>query len=79
LSLDKSFALASKVVFILQSIDGFTYELSKGFFHWQYQVGTVVYMDGTYPFSLDSEEFQKFQKLIMQLNPNAFDELENLL
>jgi hypothetical protein len=79
LSLDKSFALASKVVFILQSIDGFTYELSKGFFHWQYQVGTVVYMDGTYPFSLDSEDFQKFQKLIMQLEPNSFDELENLL
>ncbi len=79
LSLDKSFALASKVVFILQGIDGFIYELSKGFFHWQYQVGTVVYMDGTYPFSLDSEEFQKFQNLIIQLEPNTFDELENLL
>ena len=79
LSLDKSFALASKVISILQAIDGFTYELSKGFFHWQYQVGTVVYMDGTYPFSLDSEEFEKFQKLIIQLEPNSFDELENLL
>lgn len=79
LSLDKSFSLASKVVFILQGIDGFIYELSKGFFHWQYQVGTVVYMDGTYPFSLDSEEFQKFQNLIIQLEPNTFDELENLL
>ncbi len=79
LSLDKSFALASKVISILQAIDGFTYELSKGFFHWQYQVGTVVYMDGTYPFSLDSEEFQKFQKLIFQLEPKTFDKLENLL
>ena len=79
LSLDKSFALASKVISILQAIDGFTYELSKGFFHWQYQVGTVVYMDGTYPFSLDSEEFQKFQKLIIQLEPKTFDKLENLL
>lgn len=36
-------------------------------------------MDGTYAFSVDSEEFQKLQKRIIQIKPTTFDDLENLL
>lgn len=73
---DDSFALEPKVISILQSINGFTYSISRGFFHWEYP---VLGMDGTYPFSLESEEFQKLQNLILQISPTTFEDLENLL
>ena len=72
---DESFVLEPELISILQSINGFTYLISRGFFHWEYSGA----MDGTYPFSLDSEEFQKLQKRIIQINPTTFDDLENLL
>lgn len=73
---DDLFTLEPEFILILQSINGFTYSISKGFFHWQYSIGG---MDGSYPYSLESEEFKKLQKRILQIKPTTFDDLENFL
>lgn len=73
---DDSFALEPKVVLILQGVHGFTYSISRGFFHWEYP---IVGMDGTYPYSLESEEFQRLQNRILKIAPTTFEDLENLL
>jgi hypothetical protein len=65
-----------KVILILQGIHGFTYSISRGFFHWEYP---IVGMDGTYPYSLESEEFQRLQNRILKITPTTFEDLENLL
>jgi hypothetical protein len=71
----ESSVLEPEFISILQNINGFTYLISRGFFHWEY----LGAMDGTYPFSLESEEFQKLQRRIIQIKPTTFDDLENLL
>jgi hypothetical protein len=73
---DNLFALDLEVILILQSINGFVYSISRGFFHWQYPIGG---MEGSYPYSLDSEEFQRLQNRILKIKPTIFDDLENLL
>ena len=68
--------LYPEVESILSKIPNFTYNLNKGFLHWEYGRGIEV---GTLPYSADTEKFTKFQEFIKQDKPSSFDELERFL
>ncbi|MBD1842480.1 hypothetical protein H6F89_03430 [Cyanobacteria bacterium FACHB-63] len=68
--------LDSEVVKILGKIDGFTYNLAKGFLHWKFSDGLE---EGTYPHSIETTHFMRFQTLIKKQQPTAFEELEDFL
>lgn len=68
--------LDTDVAKILDSIQGFTYKLSKGFLHWEFQGGLER---GTLPYSCETEKFKRFQELIKQNSPTSFEELEVFL
>jgi hypothetical protein len=61
---------------ILSNIDNFSYDLTKGFLHWNYGDGLE---EGTLPYSIDTDRFRKFQELIKKNNPTSFEQLEELL
>ncbi len=61
---------------ILDSIEDFTYNFSKGFLHWAFKNGLER---GTLPYSCDTEKFAKFQELVRKNGPKSFDELESFL
>ncbi len=61
---------------ILDQIEHFTYNLDKGFFHWEYAEGLD---SGTFPQSIETEQFRRFQNWIKQNQPTTFDEIESLL
>jgi hypothetical protein len=65
-----------ELVKVLACIDNFTYNLSKGFFHWEYLGGL---QQGTLPFSIETQEFQRFQERIKKQKPTTFEALEILL
>lgn len=59
---------------VLAKIDGLKYRLSKGFFHWE-AFGT----SGVFPQNCLSQEFERFQRRVVQQMPVTFDEFEVLL
>lgn len=61
---------------ILDRIELFTYNLDKGFFHWEYAEGLD---SGTFPHSIETQQFRRFQDWIKQNQPATFDEIESLL
>ncbi len=61
---------------ILDSIPDFRYQLTKGFFHWEFGGGIE---EGTLMYSCDTPEFRRFQDRVKERRPTSFDELENLL
>jgi hypothetical protein len=61
---------------ILDKIDGFTYNLSRGFLQWEYFNGLNA---GTLSYSIETPRFQKFQELIKKNRPTSFEELEVFL
>lgn len=61
---------------ILDRIELFTYNLDKGFFHWEYAGGLD---SGTFPQSIETEQFRRFQDWVKQNQPTTFDEIESLL
>ncbi|GAB1538620.1 hypothetical protein NUACC21_12820 [Scytonema sp. NUACC21] len=61
---------------ILSAIDGFTYNLTRGFLRWEFQNGLD---EGTLSYSIETKRFQKFQKLIKKNKPSSFEELEVFL
>lgn len=61
---------------ILEQIPDFSYSVSKGFFHWQYAQGLE---SGTLPYSIETQDFDKFQKLVIEKKPSSFDDLEVFL
>ena len=61
---------------ILDRIELFTYNLDKGFFHWEY-AGELD--SGTFPQSIETQQFRRFQNWIKQNQPATFDEIESLL
>ncbi|MEQ8997294.1 MAG: hypothetical protein RID53_12430 [Coleofasciculus sp. B1-GNL1-01] len=58
---------------ILAKIQGFTYSISKGFLQWQFANGLE---EGTLPYSIETENFRRFQERVKQNKPMTFDELE---
>ncbi|MEA5552104.1 hypothetical protein VB713_14240 [Anabaena cylindrica UHCC 0172] len=61
---------------IFDKIDGFTYNLSRGFLQWEYFDGLN---EGTIYYSIETTKFQKLQELIKKNHPTSFDELEVFL
>ncbi|NJM00536.1 MAG: hypothetical protein HC924_17965 [Synechococcaceae cyanobacterium SM2_3_2] len=61
---------------ILDSIPLFRYQLSKGFFHWEFGEGLE---EGILMYSCDRPEFRYFQNRVKERRPTSFDELQNLL
>ena len=61
---------------ILNQIDNFSYNLTKGFLHWSYADGLE---EGTLPYSIDTDRFRQFQDLIKRDHPTSFDQLEVFL
>ena len=68
--------LDTEVEEILSLIQDFTYKLTKGFLHWQFQNGLV---EGTFQYSIDTERFSRFEKLIKKYRPTTFEDLEEFL
>ena len=65
-----------EVTNILDGIENFTYNLTKGFFHWEYGGGLN---EGTLPYSSETDKFERFQKLIKRNKPTSFEDLEAFL
>ncbi|KRH96731.1 hypothetical protein [Cylindrospermopsis sp. CR12] len=61
---------------IFDKIDGFTYNLTRGFLQWEYFDGLNA---GTLPYSIETARFQKFQELIKKNRPTSFEDLEVFL
>ncbi|WP_066423333.1 hypothetical protein [Anabaena sp. 4-3] len=61
---------------IFDKIDGFTYNLTRGFLQWEYFDGLNA---GTLYYSIETPRFQKFQELIKKNRPTSFEELEVFL
>lgn len=75
-SFKQEFQLDSEVMKILSNIEGFTYNLAKGFLHWKFRDGLD---EGTYPYSTEAVQFGRFQNLIKKHQPTTFEELEGFL
>jgi hypothetical protein len=61
---------------ILDSIDNFSYNLAKGFFHWQFGNGLE---EGTLSYSCNTGRFQQFEVLIKREKPTSYEKLEVFL
>ena len=71
------FELDAEVQQILSNIEDFTYNLAKGFLHWNYANGL---QSGTLPYSIDTADFRRLQERIKSHKPKDFEnELEDLL
>lgn len=75
-SFDNTLLLDSEVAGILSNIANFSYNLSKGFLHWQY--GNSI-EQGTIPNRIGHPSFNRFQQRIKASRPKTFEELEILL
>lgn len=61
---------------ILDSIAHFSYNLAKGFFHWQFGGGLE---EGTLSYSCDTLRFRQFESLIKREKPTSYEALEVFL
>ncbi|NJM76538.1 MAG: hypothetical protein HC852_13060 [Acaryochloridaceae cyanobacterium RU_4_10] len=61
---------------ILDSIDNFSYNLAKGFFHWQFGNGLE---EGTLSYNCETERFKQFEALIKREKPTSYEDLEVFL
>jgi hypothetical protein len=75
-SFSKDLQLDPDVRKILANIADFTYNLKKGFLDWQFKDGL---MEGTLPFSLETNQFKQFQECIKKYSPTSFEDLEGYL
>lgn len=75
-SFSKEWKLDLEVEKILSKIPNFQYNLTKGFFHWEFKDGLE---EGTLPYSFDTEQFRKIQEFIKRSKPTCFEELEGVL
>lgn len=75
-SFSQEWQLDPEVENILSKIQGLSYNLTKGFLHWEYGDGLDT---GTLPYSIDSDKFRRFQELLKRNNPSSFEELEAFL
>ncbi|NEQ70230.1 MAG: hypothetical protein F6K21_33010 [Symploca sp. SIO2D2] len=75
-SFSQELQLDPEVENILNKIESLSYNLTKGFLHWEYSNGLD---QGTLPYSIDSDKFTRFQELLKRNNPTSFEELEAFL
>lgn len=75
-SFNQELQLDPEISEILGKIPDFKYNLSKGFLHWEYREGLE---EGTLSYSLETDRFRQFQKLVKKNNPTCFEELEGFL
>ena len=75
-SFSKEWQLDPEVEEILSKIPDFQYNLTKGFLHWEFKNRLE---DGTLPYSVDTEQFKKFQEVVKKSKPTRFEELEGFL
>ncbi|MEC4816790.1 MAG: hypothetical protein SAK29_26505, partial [Scytonema sp. PMC 1069.18] len=75
-SFQAEWQIDAEVENILSTIDGFTYNLTRGFLHWEFQNGLD---EGTLSYSIETERFKRFQELIKKNCPTSFEELEVFL
>lgn len=75
-SFSQQWQLDPEVESILSKIEGLSYNLIRGFLHWEYGNGLDT---GTLPYSLDTEKFKRFQELLKRNKPTSFEELEAFL
>jgi hypothetical protein len=69
-------SLDPEVVDILSKIADFSYNLAKGFLHWQF--GNNI-DQGTIPYRVGHPDFNRFQERIKTSKPKTFEEFEVLL
>lgn len=69
-------SLDPQVAEILSNITNFSYNTARGFLHWDYGDGILT---GTVSYSIDSEQFDKIQRLIKNSNPTTFAEIQDFL
>jgi hypothetical protein len=69
-------SLDPQVAEILSNITNFSYNTVRGFLHWDYGDGILT---GTVSYSIDSEQFDKIQRLIKNSNPTTFAEIQDFL
>lgn len=75
-SFSQELQLDSEINEILCKIPNFKYNLTKGFLHWEFKDGLE---EGTLSYSLETDRFRQFQKLVKKNNPTCFEELEGFL
>ncbi|NMG10701.1 hypothetical protein [Brasilonema sp. UFV-L1] len=75
-SFQKQLQLDPEVENIFNKIEGFTYKLTRGFLNWKFEDGLF---EGTLPYSLEKDDFKRFQQLIKKHKPTSFEELEVFL
>jgi hypothetical protein len=75
-SFSQQLQLDPEVENILSKIPNFSYNLTKGFLHWEYGNGLE---QGTLPYSIDSEKFKRFEGIIKKNQPTSFDDIEPFL
>ncbi len=75
-SFSQELQLDSEINEILCKIPDFKYNLTKGFLHWEFKDGLE---EGTLSYSLETDRFRQFRKLVKKNNPTCFEELEGFL
>jgi hypothetical protein len=75
-SLGDELSIDPQVAIILSNVTGFTYNVSKGFLCWDYGDGIFT---GTVTHRIDSEQFDKIQRLLKQCKPTSFAALQDFL
>lgn len=74
--LDDGVSMRPAVEKILSGIEGFEFELYRGYLHWRFD---VAFMDGCFSYCCGSKKFDQFQDLVESRRPVSFDELERYL
>ena len=75
-SFHRALELDSEVENIFKEIDGFTYKVTRGFLNWKFKDGLF---EGTISYSLETDKFKRFQRLVKEKKPTNFYELEDFL
>lgn len=75
-SFSQQWQLDPTVEDILSKIPNFSYNLIKGFLHWDYGNGLER---GTLPYSIDNEKFKRFEAIVKKNQPASFEDLEPFL
>jgi hypothetical protein len=75
-SLSDEVSIDPEVAIILSNVKDFGYTVSKGFLSWDYGSGIFT---GTVTSRIDSEQFEKIQRLLKQHHPTTFAGLRDFL
>lgn len=68
--------LNAELVKILDSLDGFRYDIARGFFHWSAVEGST---SGVLSFDCFSDKFSAWQRQIINMRPASFEDIEGAL